>query len=57
MSNIVVVIEYTLASGERRGLQTQPGSATHLQALEHERQGKCVVVVEVELGDFDDLPF
>lgn len=57
MSNIVIGVEYVLASGERRSLTTIPGSATHLQALEHERQGKCVVVVEVELGDFDDLPF
>lgn len=53
MSNIVIGVEYVLASGERRSLTTSPGSAVHLQALEHERQGQCVVIVEVEL-DFDD---
>lgn len=53
MSNIVIGVEYVLASGERRSLTTCPGSAAHLQALEHERQGQCVVIVEIDM-DFDD---
>lgn len=57
MSNIVIGVEYVLDSGERRSLTTYPGSATHLQALEHERQGQCVVIVEVEMDDLGDTPF